>query len=66
VSVFLFQFVDGFEIPVKVVSDIIPRIASVVDILVRPCVREDNFARVRSQVGKCIKDVAEWNVSLKM
>lgn len=65
-SILLFQFIDGLEISVEVVPDIIPRIARVVNIFVRPCIRENNFARVRSQISECIENVARWIVSLNM
>lgn len=65
-SILLFQFIDGLEISVEVVPDIIPRIARVVNIFVRPCIRENNFARVRSQIGECIENVTRWIVSLNM
>lgn len=65
-SVLLFQFVDSLEITVEVVSNIIPRVTRIVDILVCPSIRKDDFARVRPQISECIEDVAECIMSLKM
>ena len=44
VTVLFLKVVDCFEVAVEVVPDIIPRVAGIVDVLVRPRIREDDLA----------------------
>jgi len=44
VTVLFLEVVDCFEVAVEVVPDIIPRVAGIVDVLVRPRIREDDLA----------------------
>lgn len=57
-SVLLLEFMDGFEVAIKVVPDVIPGVARVVDILVRPNVGQEYLAGVSSHVGKSVKDMS--------
>lgn len=57
-SVLLLEFIDGFEIAIKVVPDIIPGVTGVVDIFVRPNIRQDHLAVFGSHVGERIKDMS--------
>lgn len=57
-SVLLLEFIDGFEVAMKIVPDVIPRVARVVDILVRPNVGQKYLAGISSHVGKSVKDMS--------
>jgi len=59
VSILLLQLVDCFEVTIEVGTDVIPRVPGIVDILVGPRIREDDFARVRFHVGERVEDVPE-------
>lgn len=53
-TVLLLEVINGLEVAVEVVTDVIPGIAGVMDVLVRPQIGEVNFSSVRFNVGKCV------------
>lgn len=57
VAVLLLQLVDGLEVAVQVLARVAPRVPGVMDLLVRPGVREEDLAAVGPYVCKCIEDV---------
>ena len=57
VTMLLLQLVYGLEVAVQVLALVVPGIGRVVDLLVRPCVREEDLSCVGLQIGEGIEDV---------
>lgn len=56
-SMFLLEQIDCFHIAIQVLARVIPRVAGVVDILIRPQVREEDFPRVGFDICEGVKKV---------
>lgn len=60
---FFLELVEGLEIAIEISTAIVPGVARVVDILVRPEVGEEDLTGVCPNVGECIQDVTEKRLS---
>ena len=53
-AVFFFEIINRFQVAIEVGADLIPRIASVMDVLVGPWVRKEYLATIGSDIGESI------------
>ena len=56
-SVLLLQLVNGLEVPIQVLAAVIPRILRIVDFLIGPRVREEDFSSVGLQIGERVENM---------
>ena len=57
-AVLLLQVVDGLEVAIQVLAIVVPGVARIVDVLVRPSIREKHFPSVSLQVCECVENVS--------
>lgn len=55
VPVLLFELVNRLEIPIQILATIIPRIIGVMDLLVGPGIREEDFPSIGFQISKSVQ-----------
>lgn len=63
-SILLLEVINGFKVAIKIVPNVIPRVARVVYIFVRPNVGQKHLASVSSHVGESVKNMSMRYVSV--